>query len=378
MKKILIISEKYSSNLGDSLIYSIVDSIFSKKYITDSVDLSGRTNFIYGESSNSISNINLLNKVYRKIKKFSKQIGFSLNGNSMRKVKKNFKDNFAKKMNEFNPDCILFAGGQMFIESFFSQIIYVVKYCKKNQIPVYFNACGCSNKMFLYEKKYIKKILNSSSVKYVSVRDKYEIVKKYDKRNIVFETFDTALLSNSIIERKCFSKNIIGIGIMYSEFYSYEQQFNFWSSILKKIEGMKLNYKIFCNGSIDDYNFINDICKKNKINISRVCSCPRTYKELINIICKFNVILSMRLHSLIIAYSYRIPAVAISWDSKVEEFYKKTLNDKFCFNLDSYYEEIIDVLLSLLKKTNKINFNSKIEQDINSNLNRIFELINDN
>ena len=104
----------------------------------------------------------------------------------MNNVKIEFINNFDNKIAEYSPDCILFAGGQMFIDSFFSQIIYVLKYCEKNNIPVFFNACGCSNKVFLYEKRYMKKILKNSCVKYISLRDKYDIFKKYDRRNVLF------------------------------------------------------------------------------------------------------------------------------------------------------------------------------------------------
>lgn len=375
MKKILIIAEKYSSNLGDPLIYSIVDTIFSKKYVTDSIDLSGRKLFNHEESSNFEKNPNLIKKVYKILKYNLKKIGICISGKSMNNVKIEFINNFDNKIAEYSPDCILFAGGQMFIDSFFSQIIYVLKYCEKNNIPVFFNACGCSNKVFLYEKRYMKKILKNSCVKYISLRDKYDIFKKYDRRNVLFETFDTAILSNSVISRRVFSENKTGIGIMYSNFYSYKQQFDFWSSILKKLDINNIDYEIFCNGSIDDYNFIIEICKKNNINLSKILNCPRSYNELIDIICRFDNILSMRLHSLIIAYSYKIPAIAISWDSKVKEFYKKIRNDDCCFNLDSNVEKVISSLLDLKDSSINISTNLKVEKKIEQNINRIFKLI---
>ena len=375
MKKVLIIAEKYSSNLGDSLIYSVVNSIISKDYKTDSIDLSGRTNFTYNESSKYNGKLNFTRKIYKFLKHNFKKIGIYIIGNSMKKVNKQFESNFIKKVNEFQPDCILFAGGQMFMDSFFSQILFVIKYCKKRKTPVLFNACGCSNKMFFYEKKCIKKILNNDSVKYVSLRDKYDIVKKLDKRGIVFETYDTALLSSDYFKKTKAIDNKIGIGIMFSNFYEYKEQFNFWTSILNDLENRNVKYEIFCNGSIDDYNFIKDICSKNGINFSKVLKRPKTYMELIDVICRFNIILSMRLHSLIIAYSYGIPAIAISWDSKVREFYKKTNNSNLCFDLNSDTRKILSTLFNT-KKASDFKLNSEVKEKIYKNIDYICEIIN--
>lgn len=379
MKKILIIAEKFSTNLGDALIYSLVKSIFQENYIIDSLDLSGRDGFSYSESSTYNTDINLIKKIYSRIKIDAKKIGFKLNGRVMKKTIKQFKNNFLEKMIEFKPDCIIFAGGQMFMDSFFSQILFVTNYCDNNDIPIIFNACGCSNKIYCYELKCIKKILKSKSVVYISLRDKYELIKHHDLKNIVFETYDTALLSSKYIKNNISNlEKKIGIGIMYSNFYDYDKQFNFWTKILLKLNEDNINFEIFCNGAIDDYNFILELCKKNGFDKKIIAKRPRKYEELLELICGYKCILSMRLHSLIIAYSYHIPAIAISWDSKVKEFYSKINNSSLCYNLDSNSDNILSDLLSL--DINKFDYcmNEKINDSIQKNINTIRSIIEKN
>ena len=151
MKKILIIGEKFSPNLGDALIFNIVDKIFKEKYSTDFLDLSGRDEYKSDESSNYSVNDSTKGKIIKKCKLFFKKIGFLLKGKNMITFIKKFEIIFMEKVLSYKPDIILFAGGQLFMDSFFEQIKIVVKFCDKNNIPVIFNACGCSNKIYLYE-----------------------------------------------------------------------------------------------------------------------------------------------------------------------------------------------------------------------------------
>lgn len=72
MKRILIIGEVYSSNLGDGVICETVDYLFSKENETFLLDISGRTKY----EVNNVLNIKgfICSKKYEHFKKMIKKV----------------------------------------------------------------------------------------------------------------------------------------------------------------------------------------------------------------------------------------------------------------------------------------------------------------
>lgn len=372
MKKILLIGERYSPNLGDGVIYDVVFGLLKKNYIITCLDFAGKSSYSLNTTCNEFSPIRenciyLKNKIYTILNIF--------NFNKILKqndpLTKDYKSRLSELLIENKYDVIIFAGGQLFMDCFLYKILYTLDCANNYNIPVVFNACG---KGQISNYNNIKNIINSNCVKYISVRDNFHFFKKYDDYNKVFETYDTAILCNNIYIESKKQKNI-GIGIMISHKISFKKQLHFWQNIIKYCIDNKLEWEIFCNGNIDDYNFGKYILKSMELDYDHICQRPIFPNELVSTVTKYNKIISMRLHSLVIAYSYKIPAIAISWDKKVDEFYKKINRESFCFNFNSNLEDIKKSIITINNDFDQKQILS-IEQDISNNIKQINRIIN--
>lgn len=379
MKKIILVGEYYSSNLGDGVLCDVVKKII-EEMVTDCkisiFDLSLKSSY---QRLQPIK-FDLLRKELSYVKyDIEKRFSHLKIGSYQRKIKKeetNFKAQFEKQILTNNTDVIVFAGGQMFNDTFISRIFSIVKIAEKYSIPVIFNACGCANYMSAPLLIELEKILNSSMVKMISVRDGYEIINKLKLKVNVKDTMDTALLTNKYFLFENIKSNFIGLGVMYSKNHSPIKQIKFWNSLITSMIIRKIDFKIFCNGNPYDYGFAQYLLKINSLSETKYLDKnPVTPMDLVEVIASYKLIVSMRLHSLIIAYSEEIPAVAISWDKKVEKFYNKLGRNSYCVNLDCNGDKIYSKI-EMLQKNSKTSCNYEIESILYSNVSELISMIN--
>ena len=375
MKKILIVGELFSENLGDGVICDVVKKYFETDYIVDFLDLSGRKKINYYNNKNDYS-FNIWKeeiKYYKSnIKKMLYKIGIRPKGKNINNIYEQFKCNFDQYIRLNNPDLILFAGGQMFIDTFIMQINYVCEYAKKNNIKIIFNACGVGK---LLMDNILENIIKNESVKYISLRDGADnFEKKYKYKPI--DTYDTVVIANRFYSCQNNNKYDLGVGIMLSQLQSVKKQKKFWIKMLKKLKENKIEFKVFTNGSYKDQSFAKYVLMHAGYEYKNILlKKPNTPEELIELINSFKSIISMRLHSLIIAYSFNIPTIAISWDKKVEHFFNKIKRQEMCYKI--YDNKIYDVkkLISLLNKNYDYNAKKEIQNNIDNNLSKIKDII---
>jgi polysaccharide pyruvyl transferase WcaK-like protein len=294
-----------------------------------------------------------------------------------KRIARNFsqlKKKLEEQVNKRRPHAIVFAGGQMFNETFISRIEMIVSYAENEGIPVYFNACGCGVHLSKRLKNRITNILNSNDVRYISVRDGYFLIQSLTKKNVI-NTLDTALLVSNYYNGT-HKKDIIGIGIMVSKHHSIAKQIRFWRQILTLFDSNDCNFQLFCNGDPNDYAFAKYLLVNTGLyKEERIAECPVTPEDLIMTISKYNSIISMRLHSLIVAYSYGVPAIAISWDRKVWEFYHKMGNDKYCFTMNDNVDDVFTRLMELKCNSDFFYEKSRSNKIVQDNMNRLIELL---
>lgn len=369
--KVLVVGEVYSSNLGDGIICEVVDGLLKNQFETSFVDLSGRKEFEiirtdYEKFSYLKSEIRYVKSI---IKSYLHKLGYKKSGGNLSVIIQNFIEEFNKKISNFSPDLIFFAGGQMFIEAFVNQILYVCDFAEVNKIPVFFNACGIGNLDSQSVQK-VKKILNSDSVEFISVRDGIESFRKLSQKEII-DTYDTAILSKYYYSIDSNVKNELGIGIMLSSLQSVRYQINFWDQLLQSLVAQNINFKVFTNGSKQDYLFAKYLLDRNGIELANLVAKPNYPHELVQTISSFKAIISMRLHSLIVAYSLNVPTIAISWDNKVKTFYEKIGSSQSCYELIEPISSIMDNLEEKLK----YQYNEDKKKSIETSILKNFEVI---
>lgn len=234
-------------------------------------------------------------------------------------------------------DLIIFAGGGVIeatsVHSYCFPIYEIVKIAERENIPVIFNAVGLVGKCKKFDLRSItmKKALNSRMVKMISVRDGIkEMNRNYLKYRKAYKVADTAVWSSQVYKIKKDEKaNIIGLGVIRSDCYSdynmkfYEEDLiNLWCNIIKELESKNYKWKIFVNGLDVDYKVALKILNRLKIKNIDEYLCKKTSDgaEFVQMLSSFKAIVVHRLHSCIAAYSLGIPAIALSWNDKVDFF----------------------------------------------------------
>lgn len=345
MKRLLVIGEWFSSNLGDGVIGKNVEYCFKQNsdYEIVMFDMALRSDFSDNEMVipfGSFKNYKTLfiQKVNSLIfKERLLQRGFEA-------YAKQYSMMLEKKVKEIKPSALIFGGGQMLMSYFLWKLEKTIDIAEKYSLPVFFNACGIGNSMNADVEKRISKLLQSRCIKYVSLRDGKKELERFVNRDLI-DTFDTALFTNEVYEISEIKTMKIGIGIMFTKYYSIAKQVAFWRKMLNNLQKNGVEFEVFTNGNGLDYSFCEYLLRGLKLDTNRyLAKRPLSPEELVSIISHYNAIISMRLHSLIISYSLGVPAIAIAWDKKVRAFYAKMNIEKYCFDLESSSNLIIEQL----------------------------------
>lgn len=346
--KIAVIGVYYASNLGDAIICDCVTDWLKKRYPgaeVDLIDIEGKTEFA------KQSSVSIYTLWYRR-RKLQWDYWLTKHGIKDRVYYWNQLDvatrqEFYNHVDAQKYDAAIFAGGQLFMDWLSVDVCEFLKRFEKEKIPVYFNACGAGLAVSDIIRSLLSRHLMDDTVKMISSRDDADKIKKrylLGKRNVEI-TYDPALWVKEVyrIEKK--ESDIIGLGVMYSERDSIQKVTRFWIRLIKELNARHMKWKMFCNGSMDDYNFGCFVLKKLGLKINDyICDCAQKPSELIEQISSFNSLISFRLHSHIIAASLDIPAIAVVWDEKLRFFYRHLGHEERCKTIYASAEDILCAL----------------------------------
>lgn len=354
-KKILIVGEIYSDNLGDAVLCEIVKKIVEENIYCDIelCDLSGR------EYYKEYFDYNWYEKIIKKIA----LVFFKLNLINLGKINVLFKDRYYKQFDK-DYDLVIFAGGQMFMDYFVFPLEKLIKFFKKRNIPVIFHACGAKKIKNRNLEKRLEKILLLNIVKSISIRDDIDLVNtKYLMRSNrkAIKTFDTALCTNEYFDFNKGNKRCIGLGVMNCDKFKNKEQIIFWIKLIDELDKRKIKWQLFCNGSEADYKMLKNIVNRKNLNKDQYLIRPKTAQDLVNIISNFDKIISFRLHSHIIASSIGIPTIGISWEKKVNQFFHNLGLEYRCKTINDKVEDIIN-LLEIINNDNDFIIKKQAEQ----------------
>jgi polysaccharide pyruvyl transferase WcaK-like protein len=348
--KILIIGERFSTNLGDGVICETVEGLLSKHYKDADItvaDISTRQEY----RKNKI--VNLKDKSVT-IKKVTKQVFIKLGLDiDYYKFKKSSlrRNEYIESICNNNYDLAVFAGGQMFKDTFVFPISQFVNHLAKNQTPIIFNACGVGDNKNRKLKKLLKQSLTNENVRFISTRDDIDTLNNFyleDNTTKAVATFDPAIWVKEVYKIKKKNNDTVGLGVMYVNNMKKDDLIQFWKQIVQQLDKKGIKWSFFCNGDERDYQLMLDILNtfgiSEKEKKERLTKRSTTPEELIELISSFKSIISFRLHSHIIAYSLDIPAVALVWDEKLRFFYRGIGLENRCKTINDHYLDIIEEL----------------------------------
>lgn len=365
MKNIVLVGEYYSSNLGDNLLCQCAEQL----------------------TRNNLDNISIswVDLTYGSKPSFKKKLIFRLcyfytsyirNANREPLIYRYMSYNVCKRLRYIKKrrkvDLIIFAGGQMFLDYFSSQISRIVKYAEQNDIPVIFNSCGVGSFSSTARERFIN-ALNSSVVKRITLRDGLSFIHNLTPKEF-FHVPDNAILCSEICNiSKNDKSDVIGLGIISPFVYNANNEekiseddfIDFWGKIIYRIESKGLKWQLFVNGSEEDFLFANRILLKLKLggNSNLLSPRPTSAIQLLSIISSYKAIISFRLHSYIISYSLGIPAIMLNWDNKVIEFAHMIHCESYVFQIKDFD---FDNFINLLTVSSNIIYNAEVRSYLHS------------
>jgi hypothetical protein len=344
MKKILLIGASFSDNLGDGALCETMQSLLGAQFNVTLLDIYGRQDYPRQSSICADTVEAHYQKACAKIKARNLVLGLGVWPNTSGTKAK--LERLANRMEELSGsegfDAIVFGGGALFKGVFLNYMEQIFR-SNKNRVPVIFNACGVDYGMLPVEWKRLGAMLSNDCVRRISVRDGGDLLlQKYPALTFT-DSIDPAVMADTVYEPAA-AREDVGVGIMLSHKYGYRQQMAFWLGVLRALEEKQLPWRAFTNGGFEDQAFAEAVLREGQFPAERLLPRPTEPKALYEALSGFRAILSMRLHSIILSYAARTPAVAVVWDEKVTAFCKKIGTADSCFSMDTEPERLVKAL----------------------------------
>lgn len=339
--KIIINGWYGNSNLGDEILLISVLKLIKKNFINSSVTV-------------CTLDINYTKALLKK---------FNLSANLIDKSDKNlsFKKEFIKLV--FRSDYYIYGGGTAFRDfTFANAIITHLKFTILAWVlrtKVIYLSIGVGP-IWKNQSKFSIFIISLISKIFVRDLNSQKILKK-----ITFK-------SPEILPDLCFSNAISNFKQIKNKNKSYKIGFALrsWetnqSNISEKISlsekiGQFINnsnykdFTFFClesgnNIPLNDRKYLNKIKFPKNINLKfEILDIKNSLDEVFNKISKVDVLVGMRLHSLILGSMLKIPLISIEYDPKIKSFMDELNIGSYNINLDQFSSE------KLTEKINEIN-----------------------
>lgn len=346
--KLAVIGLYYAPNLGDAVICDCVEYLFRQAYPEAEIhviDITGGEKF---EKQQPVSMRTLVRQSWNlKRDCLLTRAGISDRVYYWKKLDADARAGFYRRTAEQGYDAAVFAGGQLFMDWLGLDICGLVREFRKAGTPVYFNACGAGFSLSKEIRRQLGQALKSENVRWISTRDdRKAICGRYElPRERVIRTFDPALWSAEVYEGAAEKTPYIGLGVMQPADGRIAATARFWRDVIRELDRRGYQWRMFCNGAIDDYHYGKYVLKKAGKDPEKYLEpYPERPEELVRQITGFRALISFRLHSHIIAASFGIPAVALVWDDKLRFFYRGMGHEERCLTIKASGKQIADAL----------------------------------
>lgn len=339
MKKIALVCEAYSSNLGDAFICKQVQSLIKSKGLdVVCVDLSGRRSFSNSESQCSTLKSN--REKFKNITSFFSRSPFLRRVVTYIRWKRNSESDFKSYVCSIlkDADGVVIGGGQILTDTnleFPLRLQSVYEVCKEYQKPYVVFSVGVGDGLSLYARNVLNRII--SDAEFVSVRGRVSRsrVCNLNHNVLVVENPDPVFYSDSNSDDGHFFTGVnglyVGLNILSPsvfrrfvpslKFLSDDDYRRFWYKVATAVcnEGGKC--VIFTNGSQSDFEsamFVFQYLKAKDVDVV-ILPRPSNPSLLSDQINGLDVVVATRMHAGIKAYSLGKVVIPVGWDKKIDE-----------------------------------------------------------
>lgn len=252
-------------------------------------------------------------------------------------------------------DAVIFPGGGLFTDSenwravlLWGIHILIASYFWK---PVYLLGQSIGPFKNKFSRKFTSFCLRKAEI--ISTRDKASIneLKKLGvtQSKTKLGNDSAFYLTGKTPKTKSIKKTGLKILISVRDFprltSSFFQELAKTLDLLAEQKRAKITFTAFGSG---DEKVWRKICRQSKKSKQwKEISLPQNPVKILAIIKKFDLVIGMRLHSLITAYLSGVPSIGISYSPKVAEFQKSIGKSKFVLNIKNFQAEELIKLLSV-------------------------------
>lgn len=345
-KKVLVVGEHFSENLGDGVIGHSVEYLIRESFPKAELirsDLSGRKQFMNEYNHQDVflvrSKKRISKHLHRNLNKYTLPYALYNHGrlNHLARI---------KKISSREYDLAVFTGGQLFMDYFSLPIHHYMKELAKRNTPTIFNSCGMGRCNSQWLQKKLKRALSHPNIHSVTVRDNMEPINArfFSENRQAFQSYDCALWSKEAFDIHKKESSVIGLGVISLTHKKDQAVLSLYTDIIQQLNENDIKWELFCNGSYNDYQLAIEIAHINHYNESVIAKRPLFPAELVETISTYRSIISFRLHSHVVAVSLNIPTIAVVWDDKVNFFFENIQCSDRLFHYDSTAADVLNKL----------------------------------
>jgi len=364
---LLLAAVMYSPNLGDGVIAECLTQTAEQALAepVEWIDLAGRTEFQTGSAGHA--RLQILRGLTRLPKPFARTAMRALLEPGLRtKFRPAWRERLADSRG------VIIGGGQLLADAnlnFPIKINALTLEAHRVGAPVALHAVGVGERWSSAAARLFAPIF-SEGARFISVRDQTSRERLLGHLNrlgvpeppeiAVYP--DPGLLASSVFgspPRTCApvdSPNV-GIGIIHpvairthSDAAADLRSDAFMASFQElTVAVLRAGFRVtlFSNGATEDAAFATALFEnlRGRHTGISLAARPKTPQQLSDLCASFDTVIAHRLHAHILAYAHKAPSIGLSWDSKVDEFFRMSHRPEFMFDgLLSEPEAIADRL----------------------------------
>ncbi|SCW68427.1 Polysaccharide pyruvyl transferase family protein WcaK [Rhizobium mongolense subsp. loessense] len=336
--KIVVFNVKYSENLGDGILALCIEHGLSQTgggIEVETVDLAGRHGFGGANSGRRRHLLKLLQRLPKPARRLA--VGFVV-GRALRRLRGEWERKIAAA------DAVVIGGGNLFQDddlNFPLKIGTVLDCVRRFDRPLAIYAVGVSSDWSVPARRLFARI-GGVRLLHVSVRDRfaYDSWRRHfpvgpvpdiipDPGLLIAQIADTTRVPSAgttvaicVTEPVVLTRHASQTGpIPLGDAVGYHKLVN---ALIE--DGFSV--MLFCNGATEDHIFARTIVNEGSMvrhltsGLLHLADRPADVGELLELLNAADAIVSHRLHACIAAYSLRIAHVGLSWDKKVEGFFR--------------------------------------------------------
>lgn len=334
--RLVLSAVMYSPNLGDGVIAECFSSLARsrERVAVDWLDLAGRTRFEEGSGALRAKVLGLLHALPAPL---SDRVSAALVGRQIRTRLAPLAGNLLE-----GASGLILGGGQLLADANLNFPLKVARLFEMSEargLPSAINSIGVSQKWSPRATELFRGPLTARGLKFVSVRDQasrdnlaahYRRYGGAPHPEIAIFPDPGFLASIAVPVEAPDPAGTVGVGVTHPASLRNHGATNLRANVREfagrfvalgqalRAEGFRVEF--FTNGSPDDEDCLAEVAKLLPAGAEGLSVAPRaqTPAALIRRIAAFRGLASHRMHASIVAYSYRIPFLGLSWDPKLE------------------------------------------------------------